>query len=88
MKNGIGKLDLGNLADTAVTAIVFAIVSALVTIVGHNGFSLFTTDWIVVGKNMLDIAFVSAVVTIGQDLMTMSNGSVLGITPASTPPQA
>lgn len=84
MQNGIFKLDLMSVVNAVVTAIVFAVITALVTLVSTKGFSIWTTDWGLVGMNMADIGFISAVVSIGRDLMSTNAGSVLNIATPST----
>lgn len=85
MQNGIFTLDLGSLADAILVAIVTAVAVALVNVVGTSGFDLFTAPWVQIGKNMANLAFIAAVVTLGKDLLSTNSGSFLGITPPNKP---
>lgn len=83
--NGIFTLDYGSIGKALVSAIVFAVLAALVAIVTTNGFSVWMTDWVAVGMHMVDIGFIAGVVTLGNDLLSTNNGSLLGMTPDTTP---
>lgn len=84
MKNGLFKVDWGTFADAIVTAVAFAVVAALYQIVTTTGFSVFSADWGTIGRSMVNIGFVTAVVSIGQDFLSTKSGSVLNITPPAT----
>lgn len=86
MQNGIFQLDLKNVADACVTAVVVALAGAALTLVSTSGFSLFTAHWVEIGKNMTNLGFIALVVSIGQALLSTNKGSVLGISPNA--PQA
>lgn len=83
MQNGILKLDWASLAEAVVTAAIFAVLAALVTLVTTSGFNLFTTNWVLVGENFTNIGFIAGVVSLGKSLLTTNSGSVLGITPSN-----
>lgn len=78
-------LDFGSIADALVTAVVFAVVAAFVTLVSKGNFDLFTADWGAIGVSMANIGFVAGVLSIGQSLLSTNTGSVLGVTPDTTP---
>lgn len=82
--NGIGKLDLGSLADAALMAIVFAVLSALVGLVQGDHFDVFSADWFGIGKNMINVGFATGILSLGQSLLSTNSGSVLGVTPANS----
>lgn len=81
MNNGIFKVDFGSIVDAAIMGAVFAILAALVTLVSTTGFSVWTADWKMIGESMVDVGFISCVVSLGQALLTTNKGSVLGISP-------
>jgi hypothetical protein len=85
MKNGVFSLDWGSIADAFVTAVVIAVVAAFVTLVSKGNFDLFTADWGAIGTSMTNIGFVAGVLSLGQSLISTNTGSVLGITPDTTP---
>lgn len=85
MQNGIFKTDWAGVAEAVITAIIFAVIAALVTLVTSGNFDLFTSNWKLIGENMANIGFIAGIVSLGKDLMTTSSGSLLGITaPTST----
>ncbi len=81
MMNGIFKLDLKSVADAAITAAIGAVLVGLVSLVSTSGFSIFTADWGMIYHNMANGAFIAAVVSLGQSLLSTNQGSVLGLTP-------
>lgn len=81
MKNGIFTLDWASLADALVMAAVAAVLTAFVSLVSTGHFDVFTADWVTVGKNMTNIAFIAAVISLGQNFLSTNGGSVLGVTP-------
>jgi len=81
MKSGIFTLDWGSIADAAVMAAVVAVIGGLVSLVSTAGFDVFVADWVLIGKNMVNLAFVAGVLSLGQAFLSTSSGSVLGITP-------
>lgn len=85
MRNGIFKLDLGSIADAVLTAVIVAILTALVGVVSSTGFNVFTADWASIGSNMVNLGFIAAVISIGQDLLSTNAGSLLNVTPDVTP---
>lgn len=82
---GILTIDWGTIADTVLMAVIVAVLGGLVTLVSTGNFDLFTADWVTIGRNMTNLAFITAVVTFGKDLLSTNNGSLLGITPPNTP---
>lgn len=83
MKNGLFTLDWGSVADAVVTAVIFAVLSALVQLVATNGFDIFTANWVAIGHTMANVAFITGIVSLGQDLLSTNTGSVLALTPAA-----
>lgn len=82
MQNGLLKVNLSNIADAVMMAVVFAILSAAVNLVSTTGFDVFNANWIMIGKNMVNLGVVAGVVSLGQALLTTNSGSVLGVTPS------
>lgn len=88
MQNGIFKLDLASVADAVLTAAVLAIVGAFYGVVTVQGFDVFAADWGSIGRSMVNIGFVTTVISLAKDLISTTSGSVLGLTPATVlPPQ-
>lgn len=85
MRNGIFKLDFGSIADAALTGLVVAAAVAFYGVVTTAGFNVFTADWATIGSNMLNLGFIGAVVSIGQDLLSTNAGSLLNVTPDVNP---
>lgn len=85
MSNGIFKLDWASVLDALLTAVVGAVVTALVTVVTTAGFSVWSTDWVSVWHNMVNVAVMATVLTLGKDFLSTNNGSLLGIGPKNTP---
>lgn len=79
MRNGILKLDWASIGDAALTAVTISVVAGLYSVVTNTGFNIFSTDWVMVTQNMINWAFVAAVVSIGKDLLSDNQGNVLGI---------
>ncbi len=89
MQNGIFKLDYASISDAVVTSVVLAIGAAFLTIVGTENFSVFSANWSVIGKQMVDIGFIAGTTSLIKDLLTTSDGRLLGLGNPSvpTPPQ-
>lgn len=83
MQNGIFKLDWGSIADAVVMAIAFAVLGAAVSIVSAPNFDVLSLNWPQVSDNMLNLAVIAGVVTLGKELLSTNDGSVLGITPTN-----
>lgn len=81
MKNGIFQLDWKSLADAVVTAVATAVIVALVALVTTSGFDVFTANWVVIGKSMVNLGFIAGVVSLGRDFLTTNKGSVLAVSP-------
>lgn len=79
MKNGIFKLDWASIGDAILMAMVSAVVVGLVQLVSTTGFNLFTADWASIGSNMLNMAFMSGVVVLGQNFISTDKGSILAV---------
>lgn len=86
MKNGIFQLDWASIGDAILTAAVTAVIVGLVSLVTTAGFDLFTAPWIAIGKNMTNLAFIAAVVSLGKDFLSTNSGSLLGVGATTKPP--
>jgi hypothetical protein len=84
MQNGIFKLDWASVGEAVLTAVVFAILAAFVTLVGGGDFNIFTANWPLIGENMTNIGFAAGIVSLAKDILSTNNGSFLGITPPTT----
>ena len=80
---GLFKLNWANVADALLTAVIVAVVTALVMLVTTPGFSVWSADWILIGKTMVNLAFGSAVLSLGKSLLSTNTGSLLGVGPTS-----
>lgn len=85
MQNGIFKLDLASIGESVLSAVIFAVVAAAVTVVSTHGFDVFATDWTLVGHNMVNLGLIAGVITLGNDILSTNSGSLLGVGPTSTP---
>ena len=85
MQNGIFKLDLASIADAVLTAIVTAVIVAAVSLVTTAGFDIFTANWVQIGHNMANIAFIAGIVSLGKDFLSTNSGSFLGVGPGVSP---
>ncbi len=83
MQNGIFKINFVNVADAMLTGVLAAVIAALVTLVTTSGFNVFTANWIMIGQNMTNLAVIAAVVSLGKDFFSTSNGSLLGVGPTN-----
>lgn len=84
MKNGIFAFDWGTVADMVVTAIAFAVATALYQVATTTGFDVFTANWSMIGESMVNIGFIAGVVSFVQNFISTNSGSILGITPNTT----
>lgn len=83
MQNGIFKIDWAMIADAVLTAIIAAIVVAAVQLVTTAGFDVFTADWVMIGKNMTNLAVIAGVVSFGKDFLSTNSGRILGVGPSN-----
>jgi len=83
MNNGIFKLDWTSIGDAILTAVVTAVFVALYGIVTTAGFDVFTANWLLIGHNMVNLATIAAVVSIGKDFFSTNAGSFLAIGPSN-----
>jgi hypothetical protein len=81
MQNGILKLDWGSVADAVLMAILVATGTALVALVQGGHFDVLSADWASIGRNMLNLGFAAAVLTLFKDFVSTSRGSLLNVTP-------
>lgn len=72
------NLDSNDFAKGAITSIVAAVVAVLYGVVFKEGFDLFNTDWMEIGKMTVNAAVYAFVGYIGKNFMTDSHGKVLG----------
>ena len=85
MQNGIFKINWATIGDSVLTAVVAAVVVALVQVVTTTGFNVFGADWVSIGKNMINLGVIAGVVTFGKDFLSTNSGSLLAIGPAQQP---
>lgn len=81
MQNGIFTTSWKAIGESVLTAIVAAILVYIVGIVGSQGFSLFAVSWGQVGQAAINLGFIAGVTTLGKDLLSTNQGSLLGIGP-------
>lgn len=79
MQNGIFRLDWASVLDAVITSIVAAVLTAALSVVSSSGFDVFTTDWSMVFHNMVNLAVIAGVVSLGKDFLSTNSGSLLGI---------
>lgn len=87
MQNGIFKVNLANIGDAVLTAVVAAMFVALYGIVTTPGFDVLAVHWAQLGHQMLNLAIVAAFVSIGKDFFSTNSGSLLGVGPSTIPQQ-
>lgn len=80
MQNGLFVTNWKVVGQSVISAVVFAVLAAAVTLVG-NGFDLWSADWVTVFHNMVNIGFTAGIVTLGNDLLSTKEGSLLGVGP-------
>lgn len=78
MNNGLFKLGWKDLLKGVYVAIGAAIIIAVAGIVMTSGFDVFATDWLVVGKSMVNTGIVAGCGYLIKQLFTDNKGVVLG----------
>lgn len=68
-----------DLAKSATTAVFVSVIAAIYGVTTQAGFDLFSVEWLVVGKLVINSAFTAFMARIGEKLFTTSNGKVFGI---------
>ena len=86
MKNGIFTLDWKSIADAVLTSAVAAVIVGAVSLVSTAGFDIFTANWVAIGHNMANLAFIAGVVSLGKDFLSTNEGSLIGVGPSSSAP--
>lgn len=81
MKNGIFTFDWASVLDAILVAIATAVIAGLVSLVAGGNFDVFSADWVMIGKNMVNLAFTAGVITLGKDFLSTNTGSFLAIGP-------
>ncbi len=84
MQNGIFTTSWKVVGESVLTAIVAAVLTALVGSVATTGFNVFHADWAAIGQAMVNIGVIAGVTNLGKDLLSTNSGSLLGITPPTT----
>ena len=77
MQSKLFKLSTRDFFDGLVAAIVVSVLVTLGSIVS-NSFSIFTADWVEIGKNILDAAFYGFMAYMGKAFLTDNENKVLG----------
>lgn len=62
----------------AINAVIAAIVIGLAGVVSQNGFDIFSANWTNILHIVINAAFAAFVGSLGKNLMTTSDGKVLG----------
>lgn len=83
--NGILTLNGTSVLDAVLWAVIAAVLTGLVSLVGTAGFDVFSANWVMIGHNMVNLAFTAGVLSLGQDLLSTNSGSFLGITKPNAP---
>ena len=81
MNNGIFTTSWKVLGESVLTAIVAAILTAIVAVAVTNGFNVFTANWAMIGQGMVNIGFIAGVTTLGKDFLSTNSGSLLAVGP-------
>lgn len=79
MDSGIFKLNIKDLVNGIVVAIVSAVFISVYGLITSAGFDIFTADWAIIGSTALNAAIVGFVGYIGKKFFTTSDGKVLGL---------
>ena len=90
MKNGILTTDWSSVGSAVLTAIVTAVLGGAVVLVTTTGFDVFTANWVMIGHAAVNLGVIAGVVTLGKNLLSNNQGSLLNVGPNSTytPPSA
>lgn len=79
MENGYLKLNLRDLGQAGINAVIAAVFIGLAGIVTTQGFDVFHADWVAIGHNVVNWAISAFVGSVGKDLLSNKKGMVLGI---------
>lgn len=85
MKNGIFTTSWAVVGSSVLTAVAAAVLTAAVLLVTTTGFDVFTANWAAIVHSMVNIGVIAGVVTLGNDILSTNQGSLLGVGPATTP---
>lgn len=73
------KLKINDLMKGAITAAITAVVAMVYVIFQTPDFNLFSADWMSIGKEVFNAAFLAFVGYLGKNLITDSEGKVGGV---------
>lgn len=76
--SGFFSINLQDLTQASANAVVIAVVAALYGTTTTTGFDVFSTDWVMIGKLVVNSAFIAFVASIATALITSKEGRVLG----------
>lgn len=62
----------------AINAVIAAVIIGLAGVVSQNGFDVFAANWSDIIRIVINAAFAAFVGSLGKNLMTTSEGKVLG----------
>jgi hypothetical protein len=79
MQSGLFKLGWRDLAKGLLVVVGTSIVIAVAGVVMTPNFDVFATDWLIVGKNMVNIGIVAFMGYLLKQLFTDNNGKVAGV---------
>lgn len=77
MKSDIYKLDQNDFVRSAISSVFVAVIVALAGVVGPT-FDLFSADWIVIGKMIVNTAIATFVARLSEKFLSNADGKVLG----------
>lgn len=72
------KLSSNDFLRSAISAVFVAVVVGLAGIVGQAGFDVFATDWIAIGKLVVNMALATFVGRLAEKFISDKDGRVLG----------
>jgi hypothetical protein len=65
--------------NSIVHALATAVVMAVGSAIGQEGFSVFSADWVNIGKSVVDTAIAVFIASLGINYSANSEGKVLGV---------
>lgn len=78
MTSKLFRLNLRELGETLVTAVLGAVIFAIAGIVGPD-FNVFTANWVAVGAMAVNAGFYTFVSTLAANILTTKEGKLLGM---------
>lgn len=73
------KVKLNDASQALINAVVAGVILALAGIVQKEGFDVFNTDWVAIGKLAFNAAFAAFVGSLGKDFFTTTDGNFAGV---------